>query len=484
MEKVTTYSARRSNVFVWLSVLLMLASAVTRIIWLTQTAESGFFLVVLGAVIPLLACLFIAVRLPLRGEKYFYLTVRPVMMLTLLFIYRIFMAFSGIEMTAPYVLTMISYLLICIGQGFLFYYTFSGRAASKWPVLLGYLVPMVIMCFDKMLRTAVFANLHGVWAGTVSDFAAALGILCVTLSAAKLPPWHPGEPYRFRYGDRMDGRLIRGGEPLDKVAPYIMTNRNGASNFIADSVEVSAMEKYIHKKRREGLKHFGITHVIIASYLRACAAYPGIMRFLSGQKAYQRMYVTMKMAVKKDLKLNSPETIISVDLLPSDGPEEIYRKFDEQLKASQKSSELDSSFDELAGILNLIPGVVLKFAIWLLKALDYLGLLPPELLALSPFHGSMFITSMGSLGIPPIYHHLYDFGNIPVFIAFGAKRTEYGVNAEGSVERRKYIDYKCVTDERIVDGHYYATAFKLIRSMLQHPEQLDVPPEEVKEDIY
>ena len=83
MEKVTTYSARRSNVFVGLAVLLMLVSAVTRIIWLCQTAERGCFLIVCGAVLPILACLFIAVRLPLRGEKYFYLTVRPVMMLTL-----------------------------------------------------------------------------------------------------------------------------------------------------------------------------------------------------------------------------------------------------------------------------------------------------------------------------------------------------------------------------------------------------------------
>ena len=91
---------------------------------------------------------------------------------------------------------------------------------------------------------------------------------------------------------------------------------------------------------------------------------------------------------------------------------------------------------------------------------------------------------MGSLGIPPIYHHLYDFGNIPVFMAFGAKRTVYELNAEGVVEKKKYLDYSAVTDERIVDGLYYASAFKKIRSCMQHPEQLDLPPEVVKEDIY
>jgi len=40
-----------------------------------------------------------------------------------------------------------------------------------------------------------------------------------------------------------------------------------------------------------------------------------------------------------------------------------------------------------------------------LKLLDYFGLAPYSLIKVSPFHGSMFITSLGSLGIPPIYHH-------------------------------------------------------------------------------
>ena len=44
--------------------------------------------------------------------------------------------------------------------------------------------------------------------------------------------------------------------------------------------------------------------------------------------------------------------------------------------------------------------------------LDYFGFLPRWLTKLSPFHGSVYITSMASLGIPPIFHHLYDFGNV------------------------------------------------------------------------
>ena len=96
----------------------------------------------------------------------------------------------------------------------------------------------------------------------------------------------------------------------------------------------------------------------------------------------------------------------------------------------------------------------------------------------------MIITDLGSLGIGPIYHHIYNFGNLPVFLAFGAKRSETVLNDAGEVVRRKYVDYKIVCDERICDGSYYASAFKYLRYYLKNPDELTRPPESVAEDIY
>ena len=95
----------------------------------------------------------------------------------------------------------------------------------------------------------------------------------------------------------------------------------------------------------------------------------------------------------------------------------------------------------------------------------------------------MFITSMGSLGIPAIFHHLYDFGTCPQFIAFGAKKREYKINPDGSVYKHQYVDISCVCDERICDGYYYASSLKLMKHILRFPAQLDNQPEKVIEDI-
>jgi hypothetical protein len=90
---------------------------------------------------------------------------------------------------------------------------------------------------------------------------------------------------------------------------------------------------------------------------------------------------------------------------------------------------------------------------------------------------------MGSLGIPVIYHHLYNFGNLPLFIAFGAKYKKNELQKDGSVKETPYIDFTLVMDERICDGYYYANVLKQLRILYRHPERLDTPPEKVIPDI-
>ena len=214
------------------------------------------------------------------------------------------------------------------------------------------------------------------------------------------------------------------------------------------------------------------------------AKFPQLTRFISGQQVYSRGDdIQNWMVITKEMSVDSPDTSIKVHLNPRDTAEDVYHKLNAAVEKVKATKELDSNLDSLIMTLNLIPSVVLKFLVWLLKLLDYFGLLPMWLMVLSPFHGSLFFTSMGSLGIPPIYHHLYDFGNLPCFGAFGMKRRALEVQEDGSVVQRKYIDVKFVLDERICDGYYYATFFKHYRRLLAHPEVLDNPPEEVVADI-
>jgi len=270
---------------------------------------------------------------------------------------------------------------------------------------------------------------------------------------------------------------------MNQVSPYIMVTRNPSTNYFTEAFQITHVERYIRKKRREGMTSFGILHVMMAAYCRAVARYPKINRFISGQKIYQRGDdIQFCLTIKKEMTAESPETVIKVHLSPTDTAEDVYNKINAEV-AKAKNTPLDSGMDNTAALLTMIPGLVLKFVVWLLKTLDYFGLLPKFLLEVSPFHGSVFFTSMGSLGIPPIYHHLYDFGNLPVFGSFGCKRRALEVEEDGTVVQRKYVDFKVTMDERICDGFYYASFFKHFKRILAKPDQLDLPVEEVLSDI-
>ena len=285
-----------------------------------------------------------------------------------------------------------------------------------------------------------------------------------------------------RFGDRNDGRKIRALNPMTRIAIFIMKDRNDALNYIRDSIDTVQVDQYIRKKRAEGLKGFGLMHVFIASYVRLVSQLPGLNRFISGQTLYARNELVISLNIKKSMQLNAQDTVIKLVFPLDSTAEDVYRKLNELIEANRGMEE-QSNFDNLANFLNYIPPLLLRFVVGLLKFLDYFGLLPKALTDLSPFHASYFITSMGSLGIPPIYHHLYNFGNVPVFFSFGARRSELMLEKDGGVQQHWFVDYTFVLDERICDGHYYASALKYMRKILKNPEILDTQPEKIVEDI-
>lgn len=285
-----------------------------------------------------------------------------------------------------------------------------------------------------------------------------------------------------RFGDRKDGRRVRTMSPMSYVIPYIMRTRNDAQNQIADTIDITEADKFLREMRAKGYKSISVLHVFIAAYIRAISMRPGINRFCSGQKIYHRNTIEINMAVKKEMSLDAPDTMIKVRFEPTDTITDVYEKFNAVVeKATAEGSNTD--FDKTARWLTRLPGILFRGTVRLLEFLDYHGWLPQALLDVSPFHGSMIITSMGSLGIPPIYHHLYNFGNLTVFISYGLKYHKNVMNANGAVERRTMIDVKVVTDERICDGFYFASALKLIRKFVASPALLTTPPETVIEDI-
>ena len=468
MKTRNSYFISRKNILAWLMALLLVASAVTRIMFFGEKgteAAPGFWGL---CVLPVAGCLLYVFITLVYGKEQFYKTAIPVWLIALYFYFRVQAYEFGLITNMLYLIVLfclaMAYQLITCGR--------IGGPLALMPVYLVVSAPLLYLDQELLFSTGWERLL-------LPDLLMMMGMMVVVF-AIRL---HPADRYYPTWGDRIDGRRIRSMPPIAQMIPYIMVNRNASCNKMSASLEITHAERYVRKKRKEGLTSFGLMHVFLAAYCRAIAKYPGINRFISGQKVYSRGEdIQFCIVVKKDMTLDSPETTIKIHFSPRDTADDVYRKLSEEVE-KVKNTPLDSSFDTLTHAFTLIPGLFLKFTMWLLKVLDYFGALPKSFMELSPFHGSIFITSLGSLGIPPVYHHLYDFGNMPMFCALGCKRKATELQEDGTVVQRKYIDCKFTSDERITDGFYFAAFFKYFMRLMRHPEQLDEKPEEIVQDI-
>jgi len=464
MEKRVHLYTSRKHPALWLTSFLMLTSVIMRIIAYARIEDVGVWRQI---VLPAFAVVLFILTAFIAGEEMLYRTAVPVWMLGLCGIWQQFFSLSG----RPLLIVM-SCIVIVFFCGS--YTSILAGRHKPWLLLPIYLLILAIIGYIHWY----LAN-HNLSTMTVIPSYLLISGFLVMLLAMKI---HTDGKYHPTWKDRPDGRYIRSSPAIEQITPFIMPERCGANILFDESVEITQLDRYVRAKRRDGMPSFGITHAIVAAYVRTVAKFPSLNRFVAGQRIYSRGEdIAVCMTVKKEMTKDSPDTVIKVHFHPSDTALDVYEKFNAAVEQAKNEME-NSGVDNAAGLLTSTPRMVLKFVVGLVRCLDYFGLAPRFLLELSPFHGSIYFTSMGSLGIRPVYHHLYDFGTVPAFCAFGKKRNTEEIK-DGDIVKRKYMDMRFNLDERICDGFYYASAIKYFLRVFAHPEMLDSPPETVEQDI-
>lgn len=127
----------------------------------------------------------------------------------------------------------------------------------------------------------------------------------------------------------------------------------------------------------------------------------------------------------------------------------------------------------------MLPDLAMRIVVFLLLWLDKVGLMPKFIGKASPWHCSVFLTNIGSIGVESIYHHLYEFGTCSMFVPMGKKSRRHSFNKHGELAASKSILLKFVLDERICDGFYYASSMRMLSKTMNNPASLLTPPEKI-----
>ena len=104
-------------------------------------------------------------------------------------------------------------------------------------------------------------------------------------------------------------------------------------------------------------------------------------------------------------------------------------------------------------------------------------MMPSDMIESDPCFCSVFLANVGSFGLDTPFHHLYERGNCPIFIAMGKVRAQNRLEADGSVSERKMLLLRYSFDDRVADGVYMAKALNFIKGFVERVQELETVPE-------
>ncbi len=285
-----------------------------------------------------------------------------------------------------------------------------------------------------------------------------------------------------RFGDRYDGYRVKAQDPLFHVIPHIMRSRLDSQVFFEEKIDITRLNNFIATHKKE-IPNLSIYHIFVAALIRTIVQRPRLNRFVIGRRVYARNYLRVSLAVKKSMSVDADEAVIMPEFEPTDTLFEVAKKLNEAVK-EVKAEEGESNGTEITvKLINVLPNFVRRFVVWLVRNLDSVGKMPKIINRISPFHSSVFVTNVGSIGLNSIYHHLYEFGTTSMFFSVGKKEIVRELNPDGTVKSKSVINIRFVLDERICDGYYFSVAIKKFKQLMKKPELLLEAPEYISEDI-
>ncbi len=273
---------------------------------------------------------------------------------------------------------------------------------------------------------------------------------------------------------RPDGVYAKNIDPFMKITPYIMFDRNDAMVLTNIKTDCAPLDAFIKKYSALGVS-YSYSDILMAAVVRTLHQYPDLNRFIMNGRIYNRKTIGASIAVHRSLREGDTESTVKMEYSGFETIADVKAKYDEAVHNEIYAETNDT--DATARIIMRMPGWLVKFAVRFLWWMDRHDMLPASLIKVSPFHTTFWITNLKSLGMPTVYHHIYNFGTTGHFYALGKEYYTASVVGRDKVEIRKELNIGVVIDERLCDGLYIARAIKAMKKYLADPELLMSAPE-------
>lgn len=283
--------------------------------------------------------------------------------------------------------------------------------------------------------------------------------------------------YKRRWGDRADARWVRDLDGLHVIMPHLMEKRTDAEVYVNMEFDVTDALRYIEEKNRNEEEYKAtLFHCILMAIAKTVYLRPDLNRYISGRRYYQRHEITLGFVAKKRFEDHSEEKLV-VTTAPEDWTLTAVTR---QVvgKVHKARTESSSGVNNAMDILRSMPRWFLMLFIGTVKLLDFYGKVPAALKEDDPNFASVFLTNLGSIRCPSVYHHLNNYGSNSIMVAVGTIHKAEKIDADGTRQVRDMVELGITLDERVADGFYFGRSLKIVQHLMSHPELLDRPLKE------
>ncbi len=266
---------------------------------------------------------------------------------------------------------------------------------------------------------------------------------------------------------RSDGTPIPGLPAVRRIMPYLMPSKVESIVMHEVVYDLSRARPWLKAYNRAHPDRATLFHLFAYACTRALQLRPGLNRFVSGGRVYQRNAVSFAFVAKEEMNDQAPFVSIKIVVPPDDPFPEFVRRMTGAVARGRKGSR---GIDREVSIVMRLPGPVIRFAVWLAKTLDAWNLLPAFFTRDDPMFSSVFLANLGSAGLSDAFHHLYEYGTTAMFGAFSAPARMPFVEHD-AVVAREGVGARFTFDERINDGFYAARSLAIARRIVEDPER-------------
>ena len=270
---------------------------------------------------------------------------------------------------------------------------------------------------------------------------------------------------------RSDGDLVKEVDAVRRMMPYIMRGRNESIVYHTTQWDVTGARVWLRAFNRARATKAQATLFHLAAYaiVKTFYARPGLNRFVSGGRIYQRRGMWISFAIKTTLADGAPLRTVKLYFPENETFDEYIDRIAEAVKTGR--SEKESRIESEVRLLTKLPGPVLQILLAAARGLDRLNLLPAALLTPDPMYASIFMANLGSIHIDNAYHHLYEYGTCSFFCVLSDAKPTVVTDRSGRSQVRLILQPYWSFDERINDGFYCMKSLEFMRRFIEDPER-------------